>query len=249
MMMESQVNRSMARDLVSNAGSARVADDTVSAADFERAKARLNGQESDLRSLPSEYDYGSKRKFLDVLGNVSISQKLKQIRAQQELMNMSKANGSVKSGMSKKSQVSRRTEYSRAQAPAPIDELLDDEDDQSEAVPEDFTNCRKCGTELTEDEKIINARLVNEAMVAGRDTSMFPLRLECFMESLGKVQQNKRDTNEKKYSNMKESKGVFFPSNKRIFDANMFQCSEDFKQLGTLHHENRAAEYYPLEKP
>ena len=41
--MESQVNRSMARDLVSNAGSERVAEDTVSAADFERAKARLNG--------------------------------------------------------------------------------------------------------------------------------------------------------------------------------------------------------------
>ena len=54
---------------------------------------------------------------------------------------------------------------------------------------------------------------------------------------------------EKKYSSMKESKGVFFPSNKKIYDANMFQCSEDFKQLGTLHHENRAADYYPLDRP
>ena len=58
---------------------------------------------------------------------------------------------------------------------------------------------------------------------------------------------NKRD--DKKYGNVKESKGVFFPSNKKIYDANMFQCSEDFKQLGTLHHENRAADYYPLDRP
>ena len=29
----------------------------------------------------------------------------------------------------------------------------------------------------------------------------------------------------------------------------MFQCSEDFIQLGTLHAENRASEYYPLDKP
>ena len=86
-MKESQVNRKVARDLVSNAGSAR-GDDLKSAADFELTKAKLNGQsnrndqESDLRSLPSEYDYGSKRKFLDVLGNISISQRIKQMRAQ-----------------------------------------------------------------------------------------------------------------------------------------------------------------------
>ena len=29
----------------------------------------------------------------------------------------------------------------------------------------------------------------------------------------------------------------------------MFQNSEDFKQLGTLHPENRASEYYPLDQP
>ena len=78
LMQGSKVNATVARDLVSNAGSTR-ADDLTSAADFERGKARLSRPgdqheiESDLRSLPSEYDYGSKRKFLDVLGNVSIS--------------------------------------------------------------------------------------------------------------------------------------------------------------------------------
>ena len=41
--------------------------------------------EEDLRSLKSEYDYGSKRKFVDVLGNVSIGTKLKRLRAQHEI--------------------------------------------------------------------------------------------------------------------------------------------------------------------
>ena len=33
----------------------------------------------DLRSLRSEYDYGSKRKFVDVLGNVSMTSKLNKV--------------------------------------------------------------------------------------------------------------------------------------------------------------------------
>ena len=47
----------------------------------------------------------------------------------------------------------------------------------------------------------------------------------------------------------KETKGVFFPSNKKLYETSMHQNSEEFKQLGTIHMENRAAEYYPLEKP
>ena len=48
---------------------------------------------------------------------------------------------------------------------------------------------------------------------------------------------------------MKQSKGVFFPSNKKLYDASMHMNSEEFKQLGTMHMENRASDYYPLEKP
>lgn len=48
---------------------------------------------------------------------------------------------------------------------------------------------------------------------------------------------------------MKQSKGVFFPSNKKLYEVSMHQNSEEFKQLGTIHMENRAADYYPLEKP
>ena len=116
-------------------------------------------------------------------------------------MNRSKAkasgqNGSLKSGVSNKSRISYMTECSKASTvvvtpnlisplgAAPINEEAN-EDAVSfpdlEALPEDFIACRRCGTKLTEDEKIINARFVNEAMAAGRDISMFPLRLECFM--------------------------------------------------------------------
>ena len=48
---------------------------------------------------------------------------------------------------------------------------------------------------------------------------------------------------------MKESKAVFFPSNKKLYDVSMHQNSEEFKQLGTIHMENRAADYFPLENP
>ena len=65
------------------------------------------------------------------------------------------------------------------------------------------------------------------------------------------LEQNQRDARarEKKYASMKETKGVFFPSNKKLYEANMHQNSEEFKQLGTMHIENRASDYYPLEKP
>ena len=41
--------------------------------------------EEDLRSLRSEFDYGSKKKFVDVLGNVSNQAKLNRLRAQHEI--------------------------------------------------------------------------------------------------------------------------------------------------------------------
>ena len=48
--------------------------------------------EEDLRSLRSEYDYGSKKKFIDVLGNVSTQAKLNRLRAEHEI---NKAGGAM----------------------------------------------------------------------------------------------------------------------------------------------------------
>ena len=93
MMKSANVNMHVARDLVSNANS-RVGDmndfaggapgntgTKLSAEQFEHGKTLLNNRagidtesrqvEEDLRSLRSEFDYGSKKKFVDVLGNVS----------------------------------------------------------------------------------------------------------------------------------------------------------------------------------
>ena len=43
--------------------------------------------------MKSEYDYGSKKKFVDVLGNVSISAKLQRLRAQHEIDKASSRRG------------------------------------------------------------------------------------------------------------------------------------------------------------
>ena len=94
LMQSSRVNANVARDLVSHAGSSKVGDmaDFAAAERFEHEKNLLNnasrrqeGVEEDLRSLRSEYDYGSKKKFLDVLGNVSTQAKLNKLRAEHEM--------------------------------------------------------------------------------------------------------------------------------------------------------------------
>ncbi len=98
-MKSSNVNQHVARDLVSNANS-RVGDMAdfaggqaihQTAEQFEHGKTLLNNRggndgasrtaDEDLRSLRSEYDYGAKKKFIDVLGNVSTATKLNRMRA------------------------------------------------------------------------------------------------------------------------------------------------------------------------
>ena len=65
-------------------------------------------------------------------------------------------------------------------AETPIAEA--DIDDELEAKPEDFVACNNCLRNLSEDEKIINARFVNEAMAACRDISLFPICISCNFE-------------------------------------------------------------------
>ena len=66
---------------------------------------------------------------------------------------------------------------------SPIPENEDDDDDDNlEAQPEDFVNCNNCLRALTNDERIINARFVNEAMSASRDISVFPICIACNFE-------------------------------------------------------------------
>lgn len=71
-------------------------------------------------------------------------------------------------------------------------------DDELEAQPEDFINCNTCLRPLTDDEKIINARFVNEAIAAHRDISVFPICIACNFENLENTQRETQ-AREKKY--------------------------------------------------
>ena len=48
--------------------------------------------------------------------------------------------------------------------------------------PNDFRLCVNCAISLNDDEKIINARFVNEALEAGKDISVFPICIKCNFE-------------------------------------------------------------------
>ena len=52
----------------------------------------------------------------------------------------------------------------------------------NEAVPEDFKLCITCKKALNEDERIINARFVNEALEQGKDITVFPVCIKCNFE-------------------------------------------------------------------
>ena len=92
------VSQGVKRDLVSNASRAadlrdfeeQLMQKKQTADQFEHGKTLLNNKapqnaekvEEDLRSLRSEFDYGSKKKFVDVLGNVTQNSHLNRLRAE-----------------------------------------------------------------------------------------------------------------------------------------------------------------------
>lgn len=67
----------------------------------------------DLRSLRSEYDYGSKRKFVDVLGNVSMTSKLNKVALEKKRQQQDGKSDIAISAMSFKSFVSKQSGASR----------------------------------------------------------------------------------------------------------------------------------------
>ena len=140
-----------------------------------------------------------------MLGNVSTATKLNRLRAQHEIdmaggSGMASKKGSVRTGatqrskmtglQSQKSKMSRlsmgiknKTGMQQAEVNAIQEEEVDYEN-ELEAKPEDFIACNSCVKQLTEDEKIINARFVNEALAASRDISVFPVCIACNFENL-----------------------------------------------------------------
>lgn len=69
--------------------------------------------------------------------------------------------------------------------PAAYEEEAQQQDDAESlpsAKPDDFLCCNLCKKELSLDEKVINARFVNEAIQTGRDISLFPICINCNFE-------------------------------------------------------------------
>ena len=79
-----------------------------------------------------------------------------------------------------------RTEQQPALAGPIQEEALDVEEevDEYDATPEDVSNGGDRRRSLTEDEKIINARFVEEALQAERDISLFPVGSHRYLEEL-----------------------------------------------------------------
>ena len=119
-----------------------------------------------------------------------------------------------------------------------------DIEDELVAKPEDFLTCNVTGKPLSQDEKIINARFVNEAMANNEDITVFPLSIKAIRDNLAL---NSKIADKMYGAILNEDKPAFFPSNKKLYEDNLHQNSEEFKQLGTLHQENRTAAYYPPE--
>ena len=61
---------------------------------------------------------------------------------------------------------------------------MEEEADEYDATPEDVSNGGDRRRSLTEDEKIINARFVEEALQAERDISLFPVGSHRYLEEL-----------------------------------------------------------------
>ena len=91
------------------------------------------------------------------------------------------------------------------------------------AKPEDFVACIICATKLSYDEKVINARFVNEAMSAGQDVTIFPICIRCNFENLNVSKQIERENQAGE-----DSKPIFCPA-KKLYEENMHQNSEEFK--------------------
>ena len=136
---EQGVNSRVAHDLVSNASRpANMADVQANPAGFDHKAtldkdklSRMGGndasQDNELRSIKSEFDYNSKKKFTDVLGEPSKAAQL--ARLQQEFKAPGAGDLSKKS--SYKSRISQRTQNSRA--PAVIEKMVQDAQQESPA--------------------------------------------------------------------------------------------------------------------
>ena len=120
----------------------------------------------------------------------------------------------------------------REQAVPEAEEIEEDEsvhpleNYELEAIPEDFVACTVCTKALSSDERILNARFVNDGMAADKDISMYPI---CFKCNFSNLLFNNRGFRDKKFLPGFEvsDSPIFFPSNRKIEEN--FAVSQEAK--------------------
>ena len=106
----------------------------------------------------------------------------------------------------------------------PIQELVEEEA-VFEVSPDDFKLCVMCGKALSADERLINARFVNEALATGNDISMFPVCIKCNFDNLILSQRVAKDR-DRRYTNLISEEFKHVSSGKRQFENSVMKNSE-----------------------
>ena len=110
------------------------------------------------------------------------------------------------------------------------------------ATPEDLSTCTICAKTLSENEKLINTRFINEATTIEEDSAVFPV---CFKCNFSNLLSNQRSTRDKKYFTIYDDcdAPIFYPTNKKV-EGNL-NSSQLIKQtLSPLEQEKLTVEDY-----
>ena len=207
-------------------------------------------RDQDLRSIKSEYDYGSKKKFVDVLGNVRGKMKdtsgnglkgLEALRTHEGNKNME-----TTSQRSKMSIASSRLRH--------INRTID-HGAQYSIPEEDEMNMQRMLKLVDKDGKTIELSaeqlLLLEQLSQQQNLADLTERQKELLKSINFDDLQNLDP---EYINeILDQSGMQIPyksktidrTNKRMYSFNYHQNSDDYKNLGTLHKEKRTVDYFP----
>ena len=149
-------------------------------------KGAQDEKDGDLRSIRSEVDYSQKKKFTDLLGEPNRAAQLARLQQDFKAPNAdaSKKSCSIKSRLSQKTANSRAQQVLDRMLAEPVAEQASPA--YSNKLVEELIGtlqvCNNCSNSLNEDERVINARFIQQAASNGQDISMFPICVKCNFE-------------------------------------------------------------------
>ncbi|CDW73389.1 UNKNOWN [Stylonychia lemnae] len=228
-----------------------------------------NAGDDETRSMKSEFDYTSKRKFVEMVkpgrGTLRLGTNVDGKIMEKDMDRMS--NYSRRTGYSMRSngikkpngRLNRTIDAMQNDA---IEEQMNEDglDDLEEIGGNDGSNmkdsCNQCNSALTSEEFTLNQRFLEQAQANGLDTSVFPLCLKCHFDQIVKRgnQSGADMTNHHNLlrqaqvqNNQSPGKNPYFidKTAKKQFYPHIHQVSDEFKDLGTLHYERRNVDYFP----